>query len=367
MKKIQLAALLLVNFFVQVYGATENVKIESKELKPGIIKHEIYAVNNKGPVRAHALEINLNHENISIKVGLPNKKTLTTKEKLSEIVKSEMAYAGINANYFDVNVGNPVGTLITHGEWITGSVYNRAAVGFSSEKKVFIDQVMIIGKAKVSRNPENKSFFSFEIDGLNTPPHLFEKAGIFTRTWNTKLTLPEDILAVIVNNGCIKKIRKGTVDIPKNGYVLISNNDHILNSLREKDCIEINWNSQPDWSHITEAISGGPYLIMDGQVYIDDKIQHFKFPKKDYCAARSAIGVGKNGNLYLIAVDGKRGSYGLTLNELSELFKKLSLQDAINLDGGGSSTLIAGGEIINNLSEHHERKISNGLLVFYKE
>ena len=82
----------------------------------------------------------------------------------------------------------------------------------------------------------------------------------------------------------------------------------------------------------------------------------------------SAIGIGKNKKLYLIAVDGRHNGYsvGVTFQELAQILKKLDLKDAINLDGGGSTTLVADGQIINTLSEHHERKVSNALLIFYK-
>ena len=107
---------------------------------------------------------------------------------------------------------------------------------------------------------------------------------------------------------------------------------------------------------------------MDGEVYVDDQNQRFKFAVRETFAPRSAIGIGKDEKLYLIAVDGRKPDYsvGLTLKELAEILKKLDLQEAINLDGGGSTTLVADGGIINTLSERHERKISNALLIFYK-
>ena len=107
---------------------------------------------------------------------------------------------------------------------------------------------------------------------------------------------------------------------------------------------------------------------MDGEVFVDQEKQKFKFAVKETFAPRSAIGIGKNENLFLIAVDGRKPglSAGLNLKELAEILKKLDLKEAINLDGGGSTTLVADGGIINTLSERHERKISNALLIFYK-
>lgn len=340
---------------------------ESVQLKPGIVKHYIRTVNARGPVAANILEVDLNNENISVKVGLPDKGKIKAKDNLTDIVKSYMAFAGINANFFDVKVGNPLGTLITDGTWITGPVYDRVAIGFTEDKKVIIDQIMLIGNATVYRGFRKKQIEMFGIDGLNIPPHLYDKVGLFTKNWDKELTLPENKLAICIRDDRVKKIEKDSLHIPDDGYVLVGKKDDVLDSLKKRDKIKVEWHSEPDWSNVKEAVSGGPYLIMDGEIFVDASEQKFKFSKKETYAPRSAIGIGKDGKLYLITVDGRNNGYsvGTTLNELAEFLKKLDLKEAINLDGGGSTTLVVDGKVVNKLSEHHERKISNGLLIFY--
>lgn len=341
---------------------------ESTVLKPGIIKHFIRTEVERGPIVANALEIDLSNENISLKSILPNRNRIKGKEALSKLVKDEMAFAGINANYFDVKVGNPLGALITDGSWVTGSILNRAAIGFTENNDVLIDQVKLVGKVSIYRGFRKKFHSMFEIDGLNTPFGLYKKVGFFTSDFDSELSLPKGKEAVLVKEGCVKKIVSHSVEIPEDGYVLLSSDIYHFDDLKKKDCLKIEWESVPNWSNVVEAVSGGPYLIMNGEIYIDQDEQRFKFAKKDTFAPRSAIGVGKNGKLFLVAVDGRKYGYsvGATFQELAEILKKLNLREAINLDGGGSTTLVANGEVINTLSEHHERKISNALLIFYK-
>ncbi len=350
-------------------GQSSTFEKESKEIKLGIVRHTIRTVSDKGPVIAHVLEIDLNNEKISVKVGLPNKVEIKSKEYLTNIVKNEMAFAGINANYFDVKVGNPLGTLITEGEWLIGPIYDRVAIGFTSNKKTLIDKVMLSGTATVYRGFRKKPFAMFDIDALNIPIHLYKKVGLFTLNWDEKLELPNNRVAISVVDGCVKQIRSGVVNIPRNGYILVSNDDFVLNFLKRKDCIDVEWSSMPEWSSVQDAVSGGPYLVMNGQVYIDEKEQNFKFANKDTYAPRSAVGIGKDGKLYLVAIDGKKENHstGFTLKQLAKFLKTIGLKDAINLDGGGSTTLVLDGKIINKLSDHHERKISNGLLIFYND
>lgn len=342
---------------------------ESKEIKPGIIKHLVRTENNRGPVTSNFLEIDLSNNNVLVKVGIPNKKKIKTKDTLTNLVKTYMAFIGINANYFDIKAGNPLGTLITEGTWLIGPVYDRAAIGFTKDKEVLINQVMLFGHASIFRGIRKKQVGTFEIDGLNTPPHLYEKIGLFTVNWDEELNFEKDKKVVIVKDGCIKKIKKGKAKIPSEGYCLVNSNNYNLDFLKKKDCIKIEWKGNSNWERVSEAISGGPYLLKDGEVFIDEIKQHFKLAKKDIFAPRTAVGIGKDNKLFLVTVDGRRSGYsvGLTLKELAELLKKLNLKDAINLDGGGSTELVLDGEIINKLSERHERKISNALLIIYND
>lgn len=342
---------------------------ESLDLKPGIVKHTFRTVCEHGPVVANVLELDLMNENISLKVGLPDKSRIKNKESLTDLIEKTMAYAGINANYFDVKIGNPLGALITDGEWLVGPIYNRVAIGFTKDKKILIDKVKLDGIATLYRGFKKKEFSMFAIDGLNTPVKLYKNVGLFTPNWDSKIELPKGIKAAIVRDNCVKKIAKRSVKIPKDGFILIRNHGDISDLVKKRDCLMVSWNTNPDWSNVVEAISGGPYLIMGGEVYVDLDEEKFSFAKKDIYAPRTAIGFDKNHKLYLITVDGRKNghSVGLTLNELAEFLKKINLQEAINLDGGGSTTLVVNGEVINRLSEHHQRKISNGLLIFYNE
>lgn len=78
---------------------------------------------------------------------------------------------------------------------------------------------------------------------------------------------------------------------------------------------------------------------------------------------RTLIGLDENRHwLYLIVVDGRQLTYrGMTMYELATLATKLQLTQAVNLDGGGSSTMVVGVERVSNLPlfQSNERKIAN--------
>ncbi|HEU4752525.1 MAG TPA: phosphodiester glycosidase family protein, partial [Armatimonadota bacterium] len=77
--------------------------------------------------------------------------------------------------------------------------------------------------------------------------------------------------------------------------------------------------------------------------------------------------VGFNGRkLYLFVTDGRQPGYsiGMSLPEVAQVMKELGCTDALNMDGGGSSTLWVRGSVVNRPSDGKERAVANGLLVF---
>jgi hypothetical protein len=100
--------------------------------------------------------------------------------------------------------------------------------------------------------------------------------------------------------------------------------------------------------NVYDAVEGGPSLLNGGrsQITVDEEL-FFGTAIPDV-HPRTAAGIDENGHLLLMVVDGRqRNSRGVSLAELSGLMKAVGAVKAINLDGGGSSTLIVQGELLN--------------------
>jgi hypothetical protein len=120
-----------------------------------------------------------------------------------------------------------------------------------------------------------------------------------------------------------------------------------------------------DWSKFDQAVGGGPHLLKDGKVFVDWKEGGFKeaFALKPH--PRSAIGRNSWGDIFLVTVDGRGPhSLGVTLSELAGICIQLGMTDAINLDGGGSTSLNLFGSPVNRPSDGAERPIANAILLF---
>lgn len=113
------------------------------------------------------------------------------------------------------------------------------------------------------------------------------------------------------------------------------------------------------------AIGGSPMLVKDSAVNITDAEELIDVNNNSY-RSRSAIGYLNNGNVVLLAVEGDNSiNKGLTLKELANVLLDLGCVGAVNLDGGGSTSLIVNGEktVLPGNTNGVERAVISALLI----
>ena len=131
-----------------------------------------------------------------------------------------------------------------------------------------------------------------------------------------------------------------------------------VKALVKNDAVKLTWTF--GWPGVLDAIGGSPVLIDNGQIMVS--------PCSSYLCKRhprSAVGIKSNGDIMLFQVDGRSSaSVGMTLVELAKAMQKRGAVWALNLDGGGSSTMwIKGKGVVNNPSDGVERSVTSALLV----
>ena len=114
------------------------------------------------------------------------------------------------------------------------------------------------------------------------------------------------------------------------------------------------------WPGTLDAIAGNPVLVADGENVAYKCASPF-------CARnpRTGIGVTSTGRILMVTVDGRQHrSIGLTLLGMARLFRRLGATEALNLDGGGSTTMVVNDHVINKPSDPGgERAVSSSILV----
>jgi exopolysaccharide biosynthesis protein len=121
----------------------------------------------------------------------------------------------------------------------------------------------------------------------------------------------------------------------------------------------------PTWEAFPHALGAGPRLLRDGKLAVSGLAERFKPDILQGRPARSALGVTARGTVVLVLVEAP-GPYGggATLEELAGLLKSRGAVDALNLDGGGSSTLAIGNTTVNYPPGAWTRPVASGILVY---
>jgi exopolysaccharide biosynthesis protein len=195
-------------------------------------------------------------------------------------------------------------------------------------------------------------------------------------------TRAEEAGAIAAINGSFFNVKKGgsVVFLQNNGIVVTPSEDSVR-SYRDNAGFAIDKSGNVSviarpgngWGGILKnfstVLSSGPLLMAHGQ-RIPQAQQKFNTNRHP----RTAVGLTKKHHLIAMVVDGRSAeAYGMTTEELSIVMKGLGCTDAMNLDGGGSSTAWVKGEgVVNYPSDNKkfdhegERAVSNCILFLAK-
>jgi exopolysaccharide biosynthesis protein len=157
--------------------------------------------------------------------------------------------------------------------------------------------------------------------------------------------------------------------IPADGYVISVHGTakDALAGVKVGDKVSLEENLGSPWDKAVWIQGAGPRLVANGNVDVTANEEQFPSDIASGRAPRTAAGVTKDGDYILAVVDGRQdSSIGCTLMELATLMKQFGAKDAMNFDGGGSSEMVIGGQVVNSPSDGSERRIGCALILVNK-
>ena len=308
------------------------------EVEKGVHHIKMIRYYNNRPVRINIVELSTGvNGNLSVIPAIASD-TLASKSKISTIAKRENAIAAINGGYFKPQTGVPLGTLMINKKVYTGPIYDRVAMG------IFDDGY---GMARVQlRAIVDTNIGGFKIDNVNQPRMLSTHTIVYTRDWG-QITPPSPKYGtqLVISKGKLVGVTSQPTEIPQDGFVIIGP-AKTLEPFSKAKKFSLNLKINPEWKGVNHIVSGGPYLIKNGDIYVDMTAQ--KLSAIGGRNPRTAIGYTRDNNLIMLTADGREGaSIGLTLMELASLMKEFGCVNAMNLDGGGSTVMYVNGQIVN--------------------
>lgn len=298
---------------------------------------------------------------------------------LTEMAKLGDVDAAINGGFFDIGSSGAVfGTGVQDGEVVKTGAFEpdfQSAV-ISKDGVGSIANLVLDGKAVI-----NDGASELPLQGLNLTEVRDNLIGVYDSHWGsynlaTRLG-PHNPprRAVRISNGVVTNVDEKlgeTINIPEGDRVLLARGEAAiakLDELKVGDKIEISIGVTDDVDRIATAIGGNwDILVRDGNPLAEPIGEKDAFVTNWH--PRTAIGFGNDGKtMYMVTVDGRNagGSRGMSLYELGRLMQELGATQAINLDGGGSTTLVARepGEadtsVQNVPSDSDQRRNGNGI------
>jgi hypothetical protein len=293
------------------------------------------------------------------------------REALTKTIETNGALAGVNADFFPWS-GDPIGMMVRSGELVSLPYLKRSAFLWGANYATVgpIESTVTFKAGDLLRT----------IDGLNEEAKD-NAITLFTPIAGTaRSTVPGNFVLLSVAdkltpNGTLKaKVELITPDlkiaqIAQDKMIMVGTGNQKLSlaGLPIGQEIEIITRSTgADFQKVTHAVAGGPRLVHGGTVGINLIAEGMASSFSTTMHPRTAIGSTKEGDIWLVVVDGRQSmSRGTGLDELAKIMQRLGCVEAINLDGGGSSTIALGSLVLNRPSDKGiERSICNSLLLF---
>ena len=347
-----------------------------KTVAPGVEYAEVTREIDKQPVRMNVLRLDLTKVRLDVVHAMDAAIGL---EKTSAIATRHRAFAAINGGFFRMDdsiwAGDPAGVLqINRKVWSEPNKDRIALLIFDGLNRQTI-QIAPIPTKKGLLEAKISPAVSITISGINRERQDSSDVVLYTPKFHrTTLTNMKGI-EIVVSKGVIDHTEKylGNAIIPTDGFVLsvTGNLAMFFARMRKGFAIEITelglgtLNKHGDLLVADDITNGVPQLIKDGKIDITWEQEKTTKAFVDTKHPRTAVAKLKDGKFLMITVDGRsESSGGISLTDLAAYLLELGATDAMNLDGGGSSTMFLDGKVVNHPSDKEgERKVSDAILV----
>ncbi|HQU85478.1 MAG TPA: phosphodiester glycosidase family protein [Pyrinomonadaceae bacterium] len=365
-----------------------------KTIQDGIEYAEMTREIDKTPVKMNLLKLDLTKVRLDVVHAFDEAIGV---EKTSSIATRHGAIAAINAGFFRLDSsifgGDAVGVLQIDGKLLSESHNNRTTIGIINGK----DKTEVNFAHLKSTNIAGFGVDSeFSFSGINRE-RKSDEIILFTPDFH-KTTLTDSNGTEIVLSDCETKMgvsrchkaevfeEKGSTLIPQNGFVIsigkdaIEKSNNIIyfarktnskpkdfhNIIRLVQGIEsVEKEEQTFFSKAEDITNGVPQLIKNGKIEITWEQEKASKSFYETKHPRTAVAKLKDGKFLMVTIDGRsESSGGINLEDLAKLLLEFGATDAMNLDGGGSTTMFLDGKVVNKPSDKEgERRVSDAILV----
>jgi hypothetical protein len=354
-------------------------------------------VREGGPWRVNVLAIDRNALAGRFGGVLANERVAGL-ERPSAMARRTRAVAGVNGGFFAVD-GDPVGALAIDGQLLSEPVAGRSAllVPFDPARRPRVKPLRFAGAvragaARILDGVERRRGLIPACGGRGGDRPTQRPNSALTCVDTSELVLisprfgappPGGGVEALVRGGVVERVGSSRRAAPGPGSYLLSGSGEAGRFLRDalppgsRPLVDLSLRAAGRRLALSEhavVVGGGPRLLRRGRVSVAARPEGFAPLEApaffgSFVASRqprTLAGVRADGSLVFVTVDGRRSGWsaGVTLPEAARLMRSLGARDALNLDGGGSTSMVVRGELVNRPSDRSgERAVSDGLFV----
>lgn len=326
---------------------------------PGLDYSQWTQTMPQGPVRVFLLTARLGQPGLVL--DQVSGATVHSRAPLSQWLRQDGSVAGVNADFFDISgTGAPRGV----GQDRQGRFLHAPRAGWNTSFVIDSSGVPRVLQDRLAATIVSSGMRPITVSNFNSPSVAPDGIGLYTAAWGrtvgTRVVAGSSaVRQVDVRDGVVRAVRRTlTSGTTITGQVLIARGTGVrrLAALRLGQRVRV---QSALTTPVRMAVGGSLQLLAGGSVTTSDNGQ---------LHPRTAVGIDRDGRaLHLVVIEGRsESSSGLTLLQLAQLLRSLGDEDALNLDGGGSSTMVAAdpsgvAAVRNAPSDGAERPVPTGL------
>jgi exopolysaccharide biosynthesis protein len=323
------------------------------------------------------LEVDPKQPGLQIQPILPNQTslnppaiaqpTLTGVATVSQTARTIGAIAAINGGYFNRNNQFPLGAIRINQIWRSGPILDRGIIAWNPNGDWQFDR--LTNQAAVLKDGTR-----IELKAFNS---AYLQAGIahYNKDWGlTYSSMTDGEVIATIRNG---QVFAQTVAEKVGVIVPIATQDELLVFRSNRTgaaqfpigtVVQIDRTIAPtlnrfDPNNYQNIIGGGPLLLLKGQSVLNTANENFTPAFLKGRAARSAIAQTSNGQILFVAAQNSPDSNGPTFAEFTQILQQIGAMNALNLDGGSSTTLYLGGQIVDR-APRSSASVHNAIGIF---
>jgi hypothetical protein len=334
-----------------------------------------------GRQAVHLVEVDLGAPEISLEASLAGDRVTSLERTSSQARRTSSeghrAVAAINgdswAGFSSPTQFAPNGIHIQAGELVTAGRTSRPTFGIDASGRPLIANVLV--RASVTL-PDGTTRVVDRVNQGRSDSQVVLYTPRFGPATPTDVGGTDVVLAGValplaptgLHQAVVVEVRPATGGIPISPDTVVLNGPagSSLDTLLPGDPLWLALSITPGWENVREAVGGRELIVRDGETYIAPRPA-----LADQLHPRSALGITAAGNLVMATVDGRQPGYsgGVDLEELAALMLSRGAVQALNLDGGGSTTMavrLPGDlevSVVNRPSDGSERAVANSLRV----